>query len=251
LEALFQKLLNRTERLKSRIAAILGLPWDATPPDTLAGLASRLSTLENRVPFLNDSGALAASDAYLDRGLVDSAIDWNNLTTAGVYKVHINAFGSGAANYPPTVYQSGVLLVFRSHSPAAIVQIYIPHTLDDYIYFREAWYGTDWSAWKALGARYGSNSNGHYIRLADGTQICWGINVGTGPNPQTVTYPAAFVSPPAVIVTSSDWPPAHISVDSMWGYGTTQQRFRKYNADGSVYTGTAYGFNYVAIGRWQ
>jgi len=47
LEALFQRLLNRTERLKNRLAAILGLPWDATPPDTLAGLAERVDTLES------------------------------------------------------------------------------------------------------------------------------------------------------------------------------------------------------------
>ncbi|UZX14991.1 hypothetical protein KQ693_10220 [Thermus sp. PS18] len=46
LETLFQRLLNRTERLKGRIAAILGLPWDATPPDTLAGLAGRVENLE-------------------------------------------------------------------------------------------------------------------------------------------------------------------------------------------------------------
>ncbi len=46
LETLFQRLLNRTERLKNRIAAILGTAWDATPPDTLAGLAGRVSTLE-------------------------------------------------------------------------------------------------------------------------------------------------------------------------------------------------------------
>jgi len=47
LETLFQRLLNRTERLKSRIAAILGMSWDATPPDTLAGLAGRVRTLES------------------------------------------------------------------------------------------------------------------------------------------------------------------------------------------------------------
>jgi len=47
LETLFQRLLNRTERLKNRIAAILGTAWDATPPDTLAGLAGRVSTLES------------------------------------------------------------------------------------------------------------------------------------------------------------------------------------------------------------
>jgi hypothetical protein len=46
LETLFQRLLNRTERLKNRIAAILGTSWDATPPDTLAGLAGRVSALE-------------------------------------------------------------------------------------------------------------------------------------------------------------------------------------------------------------
>jgi hypothetical protein len=47
LETLFQRLLNRTERLKNRLGAILGLPWDATPPDTLAGLAGRVNTLES------------------------------------------------------------------------------------------------------------------------------------------------------------------------------------------------------------
>jgi len=46
LEVLFQGLLNRTERLKSRIAAILGTDWDATPPDTLAGLVGRVAALE-------------------------------------------------------------------------------------------------------------------------------------------------------------------------------------------------------------
>jgi cytoskeletal protein CcmA (bactofilin family) len=46
LETLFQKLLNRTERLKGRIAAILGAAWDAVPPDTLTGLAGRVSSLE-------------------------------------------------------------------------------------------------------------------------------------------------------------------------------------------------------------
>ncbi len=49
LETLFQRLLNRTERLKSRFAAILGTAWDATPPDTLAGLAGRVHMLETSV----------------------------------------------------------------------------------------------------------------------------------------------------------------------------------------------------------
>jgi hypothetical protein len=47
LEVLFQRLLNRTERLKNRLGAILGLPWDATPPDTVAGLEGRVRALES------------------------------------------------------------------------------------------------------------------------------------------------------------------------------------------------------------
>lgn len=46
LERLFQQLLNRTERLKNRIGAILGTNWDATPPDTIAGLANRVGAIE-------------------------------------------------------------------------------------------------------------------------------------------------------------------------------------------------------------
>ncbi|GAB6940718.1 pyocin knob domain-containing protein [Thermus brockianus] len=293
LEVLFQRMLNRTERLKNRIAAILGLPWDATPPDTLAGLAGRVGTLEsnqggttlsahrtasvldhpdgsvttpkladgavtlaklasailgqpNGLPLLNSAGALAASDGYLSRGSVTSAVDWNTLTAAGVYE--IASFGTGSANTPPAVTQQGHLLVLKTSG--ATTQVYVPKGDDPGIYWRQYAGGT-WSTWATAGVMYGSNSNGSYIRFADGTQICWGINAGKGPDPQTITYPAAFSSPPAVIVTPSDWPAAHISVDSMWGYGTTQQKFRKYNADGSVYTGVAYGFDYIAIGRWK
>jgi len=312
LEVLFQRLLNRTERLKNRVADILGLPWDATPPDTLAGLAGRVGTLEtnqggttlsahrtapvldhpdgsvtaakldavrnaptitpspgdwllgglasgtgvgklpigqaNGVPLLNDSGALASADAYLSRGSVTSAVDWNTLTNAGTYEIASGAFGTGSANTPPAVTKQGHLLVLKTSG--ATTQVYVPKSADPGIYWRQYAGGT-WSSWATAGVMYGSNSNGSYIRFADGSQICWGVNVGAGPDPQTIIYPAAFVSPPAVVVTLSDWPPGHISVDSQWGYGTTQQRFRKYYADGTVYASTAYRFNYIAIGRWK
>jgi len=312
LETLFQRLLNRTERLKNRLGAILGLPWDATPPDTLAGLAERVSSLEtsqggttlsahrnaptldhpdgsvtaeklapvrnaptitpspgdwllgglasgtgagklpvglaNGVPLLNASGALASADAYLDRGSVTSAVDWNTLTAAGVYEIGSGAFGTGSANTPPAVTQRGHLLVLKTSG--ATTQVYVPTSGDPGIYWRQ-YAGDAWSSWATAGAMYGSNSNGSYIRFVDGTQICWGTAVGAGPDPQTVTYPAAFVSAPAVLAFQSDHPPYFVSVDSQWGYGTTQQRFRKYNSNGSSYTGPYYQFNYIAIGRWE
>jgi hypothetical protein len=204
----------------------------------------------NGVPFLNASGALASTDAYLNRGYYSAPVDWNTLTTAGVYGIYSGAFGEGSANTPPATYKYGTLLVLASGPSSAIItQIYIPHHTDFAIYFRQ--FFSAWGPWFATGAISGSNSNGSYTRFADGTQICWAISVGAGPDPKTVTYPAAFLYPPAVIVTLADWPAAHISVDSMWGYGTTQQRFRKYYTDGSVYNGPAFFFNYIAIGRWK
>lgn len=49
LRTLFQRLLNRTERLKGRIGDILGLPWDAAPPTTIAQLHDRMTLLETSV----------------------------------------------------------------------------------------------------------------------------------------------------------------------------------------------------------
>jgi|GEM_PF-2826829 len=73
LEVLFQRLLNRTERLKNRIGAILGLPWDATPPDTLAGLAGRVGTLESNQGGTTLSAHRAAATLDHPDGSVTSA----------------------------------------------------------------------------------------------------------------------------------------------------------------------------------
>ena len=61
LRTLFQRLLNRTERLKNRVADILGLPWDATPPDTLAGLTRRVSALETAQDAVRNAPTITPS----------------------------------------------------------------------------------------------------------------------------------------------------------------------------------------------
>jgi hypothetical protein len=296
LETLFQRLLNRTERLKNRIAAILGTAWDATPPDTLAGLARRVNTLEsnqggttlsahrnasvldhpdgsvtttkladgavtlaklasailgqpNGIPLLNSAGALASANAYLNRGSLSSAVDWNTITTAGVYAVYSQAFGDESQNTPPTAYRYGTLLVLASGpSSAVIVQIYVPHHTDRLIYFRQ--YFSSWSPWHEAGGYYGSNSNGSYIRFGDGVQICWAVSTGNGPSPKTITYPAAFSSTPAPLVTLRDIVPGYATVDGRTS-DSTQLTVLKYNPDGTAYTGSYLAFGYIAIGRWK
>jgi hypothetical protein len=251
LEVLFQHLLNRTERLKGRIGAILGLPWDATPPDTLAGLAGRVSTLETN------------ADGYLDRGLLNSAVNWNTLTTAGVYRVDESAFGAGSANTPPAVYKYGVLLVLASG--LTIQQIFIPHVIDGAIYFRQTWDASyAWSQWFTAGLTYGSNSNGSYIRFADGTQVCWAKQSTSQWNavPEMsvvrgnvtvyyrdligITFPAAFSSEPSII-TGGDIYAGQMKSIMAW---TPSASSFNLGANYQISGNPIFSY-YIAIGRWK
>jgi hypothetical protein len=85
LETLFQRLLNRTERLKNRLGAILGLSWDATPPDTLAGLAGRVSTLEtNQGGTTLSAHRTAPTLDHPDGSVTTNKIANNAVTTAKI-----------------------------------------------------------------------------------------------------------------------------------------------------------------------
>jgi hypothetical protein len=85
LETLFQRLLNRTERLKNRLGAILGLPWDATPPDTLAGLAGRVGTLEsNQGGTTLSAHRTAATLDHPDGSVTTNKIANNAVTNAKI-----------------------------------------------------------------------------------------------------------------------------------------------------------------------
>jgi hypothetical protein len=108
LETLFQKLLNRTERLKGRIAAILGTSWDAAPPDTLAGLVGRVATLESQLalgiiydlalfyPGTPSAGALLAAIAIP-----------RNLSLQGG---SVTVGTAPAANWTATIYNGGTAI---------------------------------------------------------------------------------------------------------------------------------------------
>jgi hypothetical protein len=247
LEVLFQRLLNRTERLRSRIADILGLPWDATPPDTITGLAGRVDTLE--------------SNAYLNRGSVTSAVDWNTLTNAGTYEIASGAFGTGSANTPPAVTQQGHLLVFQTSG--ATTQVYVPKGDDPGIYWRQYAGGT-WSPWTTAGAMYGSNSNGSYLRFADGTQICWAeqptgqwgastqVSASVGgitvyaKDIVGVTFPAAFIAEPAIVVGGDV---GGLQLKSFTAWNSSASSF---NITATYqHSGASIFSYYIAIGRWR
>jgi hypothetical protein len=130
LEVLFQRLLNRTERLKNRIAAILGLPWDATPPDTLAGLAGRVSALESSVEGSMNALLATHRDApVLDHPngsvttpkLADGAVTQNKLADGSVTAPKLAA---GAIPYDLVIFYPG-----KPFSGTLLAAIVVPRDL--------------------------------------------------------------------------------------------------------------------------
>jgi hypothetical protein len=108
LEVLFQRILNRTERLKSRIAAILGLPWDATPPDTLAGLAERVSALEGDSATLSAHREAPVLD-HPDGSVTESKLANEAVTTVKLANGAVTAekLAPGASIYDLAIFYSG------------------------------------------------------------------------------------------------------------------------------------------------
>lgn len=103
--------------------------------------------------------------------------------------------------------------------------------------------------------QYGSNTNGSFVRMQDGTQICYAASLSFGTvttvagaifqgTEITWTYPAAFTSNPAV--SGND-----ISSSNIWltsgSVGTTTARLQLFS-----YTsiGSARSINVMAVGRW-
>lgn len=107
---------------------------------------------------------------------------------------------------------------------------------------------------------YGSNANGSYIRLLDGTQICWSkVVVGTfNATTQTVnavyggttynrTFPVAFSSSSIIVTTNAG---SNGYMDSMCaGVTTTAVNLRAWSPYSSTHSSMYY--EYMAIGRWK
>ncbi len=167
LAILFQKLLNRTERLKERIAEILGLPWDATPPDTLSSLHERVQDLESEQRATNGAlvthrtaavldhpdgsvtaqklAPLAAATNLVRPDLYWGAVNWDTLNTPGVYRVVSGGTG-GSGTPPPSPVQRGLLIVLTG-ATGALSQMFIPEGGPHIAPFIRQHNGTAWTPW--------------------------------------------------------------------------------------------------------
>lgn len=106
----------------------------------------------------------------------------------------------------------------------------------------------------------GSNSNGYYIRLYDGTQICWlnatstAISITGAYGSLYIgstrwTYPATFIGNPSVQVGRAQW-----GTSASWGsfstHTTTYVDIRFIDVAPRA-SGTATDYTVMAIGRWK
>ena len=91
-------------------------------------------------------------------------------------------------------------------------------------------------------------SKGNYVRYASGLQICWGYVDINGPVTATnkrITFPAAFITSPAILTTYS----ANIG-NTPIGFGwESTTAFSIGTIDGSKITGLH--TTWIAIGTWK
>ncbi|MER5173907.1 hypothetical protein [Thioclava kandeliae] len=129
-------------------------------------------------------------------------------------------------------------------------------------YFRHRMFAV-WTDWTPMYPEYGSNSNGDYVRLQDGTQICearisvatdvWGTSVGSlyEPSNGTIwTYPAVFSSVPRAFSGAVEIGGAVPAGVSFSGLSSTSVNFRPWCTVNSAAGANKYVY-LTAIGRWK
>jgi hypothetical protein len=99
LEVLFQRLLNRTERLRSVLAAIMGVPWGSPPPTDLATLKARVDGLETAGPEALDAHRSAAVLDHPDGSVTSAKLAPGAVTP--------DKLAPGATPYDVAVYRPG------------------------------------------------------------------------------------------------------------------------------------------------
>lgn len=185
--------------------------------------------------------------------------DANTVTTSGFYSVT----SVQTTNIPAEVNSTGALLVYRSYS--VVIQEVSRHGGQHSVFRRSSVdSGATWSAWSLVSSSVvgsvsqsaggptgaiierGSNTNGDYVRFADGTQICTHVLLGSASAGVTWTFPAVFSAAPDVIGTGSSGGAARIITTSTpLTTGVSVHTWR--GSDGARFESTAV---LHAIGRW-
>ena len=130
-------------------------------------------------PVQNKVVNTAIENTFQLCGRVGNTTDWNTLTKAGCYKVHLNGWGDAATLHSPNGYNSdlysyGLLFVIKSYNDTSELrtsQIYIPHEASPQIVTRMhngSSYDTGWQVWSSPVCTPASHTHS-YLPLSGGT----------------------------------------------------------------------------------
>ena len=97
----------------------------------------------------------------------------------------------------------------------------------------------------------GDNANGNYVRFADGTQVCWIFGLYQQNVPAAVTYPAAFVSSPAIAFASGTNVGTSAGNNTVFYFISNSATGFSYKTEHNNTVITGAGLVYIAIGKWK
>lgn len=244
--------------------------WAQTPFTAVGRAIINASTQANALNYIGGvPKSMSFNRAYSDPNTVPDECGFYGIGT------------SPWSNLPPgidSLNPIGSMLYHHPYDAATAVQLFVPRT-SNIFYFRRKGSGT-WQPWirvlsdaQLLGTvaqsggspigsilERGSNANGEYIRLADGTQLCWFNASVTDQAVDTAygslftgtrgwSFPATFVGSPTVSVGLFRW-----GTGAGWGTvggvaSTTSVTLRIFDI-ASRATGTATAISAIANGRW-
>lgn len=159
--------------------------------------------------------------------------------------------GGASANYP----DNNVAWYVNTIHYTDVIRKQIAYEYNgDKIFMRH--YLSSWSAWAPLHTEYGSNANGSYTKLPDGTMICTGKKTypSTAFAPtgnvyyaglSAIVFPAEFLAAPTVTASIEM---GNIGAMQIGGVTTTQFSSIVLSAES---TARAPIVRYIAIGRWR
>lgn len=238
-------------------------PYGLQPAANLSDLTNASTALTN-LGVVKQTSALDVTAGSLllvgafGLGTQGSSAPSDNLNLAVVPGFYVT--GSSTANSPQT-FVNVMVMRLSSTIISQIAHQGNPSGSNqtDFAYIRgSADGGSTWTPWRPLVPLFGTNSNGKYIRFADGTQICWNSFSTTSlaltaygsvfQGDLSVTFPAAFAANPTLTVGA-----ASASGNRGWANDLNV------SISGALLTlfdvsarsvGTTFSVSYTAIGRW-
>lgn len=269
-------------RLQGAARDLLSRWGDSGNVDALSGLTGAANTM----PYFTGVGTMgrtaltAFARSLLDDANATAMRSTLELTDANIQSRVLNSFG----NYAPAggvninnlnagdagLYSNNntgiptgapwwwieTQRLFTTNGVRQIATSYYPSTVGEPIIAIRTRSGTDlWSEWRYLTGQRGSNSNGNYVRFADGTQICTisGFTVSYANSASLLAawaFPSTFISPPVATFSPTAFLPAGFREVSQRSVTTVTQASLYIVQNGNWSTGASTTVDAMAIGRW-